>query len=148
MTHCKAWLSRCHNLLKIFNFHFISVWSLKFINRKCLKAISSVKTQEIIKLFQRKNNIIFLLSFIGYFIGITHINWIHNVWVDLINERQLSSFFIGSKNGIPWNKPITGAMKSSQKLKLLESDSITWLVLLCSSTYPLGLSIYRGSLPP
>ena len=34
---------------------------------------------------------------------------------------------------------------ASWKIQLLESESITWLVLLCSSTYPFGLWIYCGS---
>ena len=49
-----------------------------FVNRKCLKAISSVKTK--------------ILFGLGYFILTTgpllHNNLFHKVWVDLINERQ------------------------------------------------------------
>ena len=44
-----------------------------FVNRKCLKVISSVKTKTCSAL---------VISFLQ------HNNLIHKVWVDLINERQ------------------------------------------------------------
>ena len=71
-------------------------WTL-FKNRKCLKAISSVKTKKITKPFRRKNinfwNHFFSSFWIiytghGYFIRTTHTTLIHKVWVDLINDRQ------------------------------------------------------------
>ena len=37
-------------------------------------------------------------------------------------------------------------MSASRKLQLLESESVTWLVLLRCSVYPIGLWIYCGSI--
>ena len=52
-----------------------------FVNRKCLKAISSVKT----KIFET----LFLNIYTGLVISLLlDNNSIHKVWVDLINERQ------------------------------------------------------------
>ena len=65
-----------------------------FINWKCLKAISSVKTKKITKPFYRKNVTFFTLFLnictgLGCFIRTSHIKWIHKVWVYLISERQI-----------------------------------------------------------
>ena len=74
-----------------------------------------------------------------------HNNLIHKVWVDLINERQHETQgFLGKISES--NKHISGAMSASRDLQLLESDWITWLVLLCCSVYPFGLWIYSGSI--
>ena len=58
-----------------------------------------------------------------------------------MNERQQETHNLLVKKQIPWNKPIMGAMSASQNLQLLESDSVTRLVLFCSSTYPFRLWI-------
>ena len=67
-----------------------------FINRKCLKGISSLKTKKITKPFQRKN--IFFYAFLniytglGYFIRTAHINWIHKIWVHLNVDFHYASW--------------------------------------------------------
>ena len=71
---------------------------------------------------------------LGYFIRTTHINWIHKVWAYVISKRQQETNGLLGKKRLSWNKPIMGTMSVFRKLQLLESDSVTWLVLLCSLT--------------
>ena len=106
-----------------------------FVTRTCLKSISSVKTEKITTPFQRKNNIIFMLflniyTSLGYIICITHINWIHKVWVDLINEGQQETHSLfGKKSKLHGINLLRGATSASQKLKLLESLDLCCSVL-------------------
>ena len=104
-------------VISLKGFHFLmSVWSQKnknnlnfvtFINRKCLKTTSSVKSKKKLpNLFkERIFETIFLNLFlkiyiiIGYYHGTTHINLIHKVWVNLINERQQKTHgLVGKKS--------------------------------------------------
>ena len=80
-----------------------------------LKAISSVKTK--------------VLFGLGYYIQfMLRNNLFHKVWVDLINARQhKSQGFLGNIGESHGYKPILGAMSTSRKFQLLESDWITWL---------------------
>ena len=113
-----------------------------------LKAISPLKTKKKKKPFLRKN--IFFYAFFKYI----YRSWLFHSY----HTYQLNSQSMGPpderkagrthnllvKKQIPWNKSIMGAMSASQNLQLLESDSVTRLVLFCSSTYPFRLWIYCG----
>ena len=121
-----------------------------FIKRKCIKATSSLKTKKVTKRFQKKNIIFFMLFLNIYtglddFIRITHVNWIHKVWVHLINERQPETHGLLDKkkefhgiNLLPgqWVHPENyNCLNPTQLLDLCCCD-------LCSSTYPFQLWIY------
>ena len=109
-----------------------------------LKSDFFVKNKKNNQTFSKKEYNAFMLFLnmytgLSYFIGTTYIDWIRKVWVHLINEKAArDSWFV--------YLPITGVMSATRKLQLLGSDSITWLMLLCSSTYPFVLWIYCGSI--
>ena len=44
---------------------------------------------------------------------VLHINIVHKVWIDLINERQQDTHGLLGKKRIPWNKPIAGVTSTS-----------------------------------
>ena len=122
----------------------MSVWSLKnksnlnfasLINRKCLKRISSVKTKKIINHFSKKeykfwNLVLNIYTGLGYFIRATHISLIHKIWVALITKGSYRLTALGT----------------SWKLQLLESNLVTWLLLLYCSVYLFELWIHCGSI--
>ena len=84
------------------------------------------------------------VGFIGYFIRTTHQFNARSMGRTDKQEAAIDSRFVGLKKGVPWSKSITGAMSAFQKLQLLESDSITGIVLLCCSVNHFGLRIYCG----
>ena len=68
-----------------------------FVNRKYLKVISPVKTTKKPQNFSKKEYRFFETNFLSSFLiyipvlvisFLLHINLIHKIWVDLINERQ------------------------------------------------------------
>ena len=68
-----------------------------FVNRKYLKVISPVKTTKKTQNFSKKEYRFFETNFLSSFLiyipvlvisFLLHINLIHKIWVDLINERQ------------------------------------------------------------
>ena len=109
-------------IFKRFSFHRKKSNFLILVNKKCLKAISSVKTKIFETLFL---NIYLPWLFHSHYITIL----IHKLWVDLKNERKhKTQSFLAKISKSPWNKPISRAMSASQKLQLLE----IWLDLCCS----------------
>ena len=119
----------------------MSVWSLKnkrnlnfviFINKKCLKSISSVKTKKITKPFQRENIIFFMLFF----------EYINRSWVNPINERQQETHGLLGKNKtkrILWNKSITGEYGGNECIPKI---SITWIRLNYLTCVALFFSLF------
>ena len=136
----------------------MSAWSLKnkknlgiviFINRKCLKASSSIKLKNN-QTFSKKEYVficsfwIYILVLVIFFVLYISTKFTNMGWPEK-QKAARHSLFLEWKKQIPWNKPITKAMTVSQKLQALEFGSITWLVLLCTPTCPFGLWIYCGS---
>ena len=83
---------------------------------------------------------------LGYFILITYQFNLQSMGRP-DNERQQKTLgFLAKISESHWTNLSRGAMTASRKLQLLESDWITWLVLLCCSVYAFGLWIYCGSI--
>ena len=104
--------------------------------------------QEMLKsnFFSKNKN--FRNALLGYILAlvisfIVHNKLIHKVWVDLINERQhKTQGFLSKISESHWTNLCRGVFSAFRNLQLLESDWITWLVLLCCS---FRLWIYCGS---
>ena len=120
---------------------------------KISSPISSVKTEKIIKPVQRKNIYIYIYIYIyilcpfwlymviytglGYFIWTRNINWIHIVWVDLINEGQQETHGLLGKKANSMEKTYYGGNECIPKI------TITWIQL----NY-FRLWIYCGGIKP
>ena len=101
-----------------------------FLNRKCLKAISSVK---------KKSETLLVISFL------LRNNLIHKVWIDLINERQhKTQGFLGKISESHGTDLSRGQWVLPETYNYLNPTEL--LVLLCCLVYPFGLWIYCGSI--
>ena len=82
----------------------------------------------------------------------TGLGLFHSYYTYQLNSQSMGRMKGSKRLTVWWVKKANSMEKTygislynlfaSRKLQLLESESITWLVLLCSSTYPFGLWIY------